>query len=262
MKKHFRTVELMKIAVALEARYRRFHASAKLPARLAGRASAPLLVYPHERWVDSTVKLLVVGQETLRWPDLRTAFGEGGIRNFKEFSRAQNGVTPMWELYRQYSLGRQHPKMNSAFWRGFRALDEAVNPIPDSALWTNIFKVNVNGSVIKNCTRAEIAKIHKAQEGLLRHEIDVLKPEVVVFFTGPTYDAAIRSEFGDVDFQPFVKASGRAAPLSSLALVRAPGLPVKTVRSYHPEYLQRSRQWKLISTIARWAKPKAIASLV
>ena len=108
--------------------------------------------------------------------------------------------------------------------------------------------------VMENCTKAEIEKIQRAQEGLLKYEIDVLEPHVVVFFTGPRYDPAIRAEFRDVEFRSFDGLPNSAADLSSLSLIRAPGLPVKTVRSYHPEYLQRSRRWGLISAIAEWAK--------
>jgi hypothetical protein len=197
------------------------------------------------------LKLLVVGQETLRWQyEPEGSSAASAIRCFKDFSTAADGVAAMWELYRWYGLGRRYPKLNSPFWRGFRALDAAVNAERDSALWTNIFKVNVNGSVMGNCTKAEIARLQNAQLGLLRHEIDVLKPDVVVFFTGPRYDSAIQAEFGAVEFGSF---DGSISP-SRLALLRAPGLPVKTVRSYHPEYLQRSRQWGLISVIAEWAK--------
>lgn len=243
----------------LEIRYSNFRNSARLPKRLAHRASAPLLLYPHSRWESAKVKLLVVGQETLRWRFEPAKLGTEGeaIRTFKEFSAATDGVTSMWDLYRWYSLGRQDSTMNSPFWRGFRTLDAAVNTEPDSAMWTNLFKVNVNGSVMRNCTRAEIDKIQKAQNGLLRHEIDVLSPDVIVFFTGPKYDSALRAEFADVEFAPFDRGQNSALPLSSLALLRAPGLPAKTVRTYHPEYLQRSRQLSLLSEIADWAKVKS-----
>jgi len=117
-------------------------------------------------------------------------------------------------------------------------------------LWTNLYKVNVNGSVVRNCRQAEIKKIRTTQQGLLSHEIDVLKPDVVVFFTGPRYDSTIRTEFEHVEFRPF---ENPRFPLSTLALLRGRGLPVKTLRSYHPEYLQRSRQWGVISMIAEWA---------
>ncbi len=160
----------------------------------------------------------------------------------------------MWDIYQWYSLGRHNPKMNSAFWRGFRFLDAALNPTADSALWTNLFKVNVNGSVMENCLQADRARLQKAQQGLLRHEIDVLQPDVVFFFTGPRYDSALRTEFSEADFLPFKKTRTSRFPLSTLALLRAPGLPARTVRTYHPEYLQRSRQLDLLSVLAVWAK--------
>ena len=77
----------------------------------------------------------------------------------------------------------------------------------------------------------------------------MLRPDVVVFFTGPHYDKAIRAEFTDVEFEAF----GPGYPESSLAFVRARGLPVKTVRTFHPEYLQRSRQMALLRAVAEWA---------
>ena len=126
---------------------------------------------------------------------------------------AKDGVSTMFSLYRWYGLGRRNPKLNSPFWRGFRALDAAVNTRLDSALWTNLFKVNVGGSVMRNCTKAEITRLHKVQEGLLWHEVEVLKPDIVVFFTGPDYDPALRAEFHDVEFQPFELAPQRCCAL-------------------------------------------------
>jgi hypothetical protein len=239
----------------LELRYRHFKESARLPRALGRRASAPLLVSPHARWESSKTKLLIVGQETLRWQYDPQELGTPGeaIRTFSDFAGAADGVRSMFTLYRWYGLGRRYPKLNSPFWRGFRVLDAAVNSEIDSALWTNVFKVNVNGSVVRNCTRAEIVKIHKAQQGLLQHEVQVLRPNVVVFFTGPSYDSALRAEFPDLEFRSFGHTSNCASSRSSLALLSASGLPAKAVRSYHPEYLQRSRQWGVISEIARWA---------
>ena len=110
----------------LESRYRDFHRQAKLPLPLARRASPPLLVYPHSRWRNAKVRLLIVGKETLTWryDPMETYGGRGEpILNFNQFVAAPNGVETMFELYRRYALGRYQPKMNSPFWRGFRALD-------------------------------------------------------------------------------------------------------------------------------------------
>ena len=249
--------EFPRLTVSLEARYREFHKTGVLPKRLARRASAPLLVCPHRRWLRAKTKVLIVGQETLTWGYNPAELGttRNQIKTYRDFTETEDAVGAMQELYRWYSLGRRYPKMNSAFWRGFRAFDAAINPTPDSALWTNLFKVNVSGSVVANCTRAEIAKIHKAQQGLLRHEIDTLKPDVLVFFTGPRYDAALKAELGDVTFHPVegLATHPEPHPVAHLARLEGPGLPARTLRSYHPEYLQRSRQFSLIQKLANWA---------
>jgi hypothetical protein len=158
----------------------------------------------------------------------------------------------MWNLYRWYALGRVHPRLNSPFWRGFRAIDSAINGAQDTALWTNVFKVNVNGSVMKNCSASEIAALQRVQQGLLAEEVMILKPDIVVFLSGPRYDHAIRSEYPDLQISPI----SRRLPASAAGVIRAEGLPLRTIRTYHPEYLQRSRQLNLLSEIIKFAVNK------
>jgi hypothetical protein len=234
--------------------YVNFQQTAKLPKRLALKASPPLLVFPHDRWRSSSVKVLVIGQETLRWQYHPDEVGDVGtpISNFYEFQQSDNGIAAMWNLYRWYALGRAFPNLNSPFWRGFRALNGAITGCEDSALWTNVFKVNVDGSVMRNCKAAEIQALCRVQRGLLREEIAVLKPDIVVFFSGPKYDSTLRCEFPDVEFSQFTPRQ----PKRSVALIQADGLPSRTLRTYHPEYLQRSNQLGLLSEISRWATGK------
>lgn len=231
-----------------------FQEAAKLPKRLALRASPPLLLLPHERWKAARVKVPIVGQETRRWLYDPNQVGQPGnaINNFRDFLQAKDGVGAMWNLYSWYALGRAHPTLNSPFWRGFRGFDSAVNDARDAALWTNVFKVNVNGSVMKNCRAAEVAALQKLQFGLLREEIEILKPEVVVFFSGHRYDSTLRIEFPDMEILPF----SPRMPASAVGIIRAAGLPERTIRTYHPEYLQRSSQLGLIAEISRWASGK------
>jgi hypothetical protein len=245
------------VATRLQKLYLAFQEAAKLSKRLATKASPPLLLVPHERWTSAHVKVLVVGQETRRWVYDPNDIGEAGdpIKTFRDFVQAEHGVDAMCSLYRWYALGRVHPKLNSPFWRGFRAIDSAVNHARDAALWTNIFKVNVNGSVMRNCRTAEISALQRAQKGLLREEIQILGPDVVVFFSGPRYDSALRFEFPDMELSAL---SRRRSP-AVVAVVRAAGLPPRTIRTYHPEYLQRSRQLGLIGEISRWAISEAAA---
>lgn len=235
----------------LSDRYSNFRQSAKLPKRLAVKASPPLLILPHEKWRSAKVKVLIIGQDTLRWNYNPGDVGDDGrpIVSFWDFQTADHGVLAMLNLYRWYALGRAYPSLNSPFWRGFRLLSSAISDCEDSALWTNVFKVNVGGSVMRNCKAADIKALRRAQTGLLRHEIAVLKPDVVVFCSGPRYDATIQCDFPDMEVSQFC----RSLPTSSVGVVRASGLPLRTVRTFHPEYLQRSRQLGILSEISRWA---------
>lgn len=235
----------------LSDRYLKFQRSAKLSKRLAARASPPLLVLPHERWKSARVKVLIIGQETLSWKYDPYETGDLGnpIETFRDFLEAEHGVRAMWNLYRWYALGRAYPKLNSPFWRGFRALSSAISGCEDSALWTNVFKVNVSGSVMKNCKVAEIRELRGAQKGLLSGEIAILKPQVVVFLSGPSYDLTIQGDFPDMQVSEF----SRRFPKSAVGIVRAEGLPIRTIRTHHPEYLQRSSQLGVLSEISRWA---------
>ncbi len=56
-------------------------------------------------------------------------------------------------------------------------------------------------------------------------------------------------EFPDMRISPL----SRRVPDTTAGVIRAAGLPVRTIRTYHPEYLQRSRQLGLLSVISPWA---------
>jgi hypothetical protein len=245
------TADQCPLAEQLQDTYFKYQQSARLPKRLAVKASPPLLMHPHSRWKSAKLRVLVVGQETLRWkynPDEVGGIGST-IENFLDFQQAKDGVGAMWMLYRWYAFGRADSNLNSPFWRGFRALNLAINGCEDSGLWTNVFKVNVRGSVMRNCKAAELSALRRAQQGLLHHEITILKPDVVVFFSGPRYDSTIQGEFPDMEIKRFC----RRMPESAVGVVRAAGLPSRTIRTYHPEYLQRSNQLGILSEICQWA---------
>src|ERR1700692_865918 len=127
---------------ALTEIYRRFHASVRLPTRLARRASAPLLISPHPQWSESELKLLIVGQETNGWDyiadEADPSFKQ--IRNFHDFCACKEGVHCMLRGYERFLYERYCGARNSAFWRAFRMLSKVAGE-QQSVLWTNVFKI-------------------------------------------------------------------------------------------------------------------------
>ena len=70
---------------------------------------------------------------------------------------------------------------------------------------------------------------------LLEREIAILAPDVVVFFTGPSYNGLLAATFPEAMLE--AGSLSRAKPVSR---VIHPALPAKTFRTYHPNYLQRA----------------------
>jgi len=221
-------------------------ASAKLPKSLRRRASAPLLIAPHSKWSRCPTKLLIVGQETNGWGADPVSKGSVRLETLDAFTSSSSGVASMVSAYKAFAFARTYRHRNSAFWRAFRYLEIEAAEAPCSAMWTNLFKVDVSGSVVKNCQIKHRRLLRAAQAGLLAEEIRLLKPQIVIFFTGPNYDDELIDAFPDATLTPL--SPGR--DIREAALVHSKALPVCSIRTYHPTYLQRSRRWGLLEEVA------------
>ena len=156
------------------------------------------------------------------------------------------GVDQMLQAYVSFDFASSYSHRNSAFWRAFRLLETEVARDGVLAMWTNLFKVDMGGSVVRRCDEKARRLLREAQAGILVEEIQALDPTVVVFFTGPTYDEEIGHAFGQPEFRPL----WADCPMREVAQVMSPRLPPLSFRMYHPNYLQRSRRWGQLSKLA------------
>jgi len=69
--------------------------------------------------------------------------------------------------------------------------------------------------------------------------ICILKPEVCIFLTGPSYDNNIRLKFPDVEFINF----GGYKFINEVAQLKSKNLPFHSYRTYHPGYGVRYSNW-------------------
>lgn len=194
-----------------------------------------------------------MGQETLGWGVAEGSCGEPAISCLSEFLAAPDGVDRLMSSYEEFAFGKNYHGNRSPFWRAFRLLQSGTGTV---ALWTNIFRFDVDtGSVVGSCSAEEVKAILAAQHGLLRQEIELLAPDVVLFLSGPNYDSALRSEYTDIEFTAVARRTER-----QFARVHASGLPVRSYRLYHPNYLNRSQErWGWLQELldADFAVPNA-----
>ena len=190
------------------------------------KLSSPFLVDPDAHaYSKSPLRWMAVAQQAREW--------EGTL--------GDHDVEGLLKTYRDFRLGYNYPK--TPIVQALHALNCLLNPEgpEDGFLWTNLVRLDEDGrrpsdSVLKNLVSVF---------NVLPDEIRIASPDVVVFFTGLRYDEHIEKTFCGCHIEP---VSGHCR--RELAVLKHPGLPPATYRTYHPQYLRRGKKWHLIEEIA------------
>jgi hypothetical protein len=181
----------------------------------------PLLLHVGNEavWQNAALRVMVFGQETNDWekhPD----------KSIKHLCGVYDGFYNKGACY-HYGVH---------FWNGIKHFKETLaekNPNKQIAyLWNNIIKIGKAGE------KGRPPKDIYAQEHLHFHvipeEVNILQPNVLLFFTGPNYDDVIRDNFGKVGYTAVPPFGERQ--LARLSIPALPGI-ASAFRTYHPHYL-------------------------
>jgi len=183
----------------------------------------PLLISPTPKYVNQNTKVLIIGQQTNGWSYWR-----------KDIDDVEN-VKILLKLYKNFNLGENVG--STPFWNVIRKLEEALGIEPLSVLWTNINKFSAeykkNTSEIISLSDNEIDIISKVGD-LLINEIEILQPDICIFFTGPNLDEKLKSIFEGILFEEVSNWDTR-----ELAKLKHQKLPELSFRTYHPSFLRR-----------------------
>lgn len=167
----------------------------------------PFLMSPKKEYLDAKRKLLIVGQETNGW------------------GKSTNIGTQM-DAYENFELGRNY---NSPFWSITRKIENTIGIEKCSCAWTNINKYDENQGKPKGKFLSEIQHVNS----MLTSEMEILKPDVCIFFVGPSYHHKIKEMFNGVKFE-----SVEGWTRNALSKLVHTSLPSETYVTYHPKYLR------------------------
>jgi hypothetical protein len=231
--------------------YEKFKNKADFYGGLSDRLSAPLLLHVPDRWKSSNRRVLIVGQETMGW-DFRSGkyydWPFSTITNWSEFKRVPDSVPAMVHGYKCFEFARREPNYSSPFWQAYRqfreALGEPRDGIDTSVLWTNLFRMSLDGGSVMDDGQETTQGIGEASREILIEEMRIIQPTAVVFFTGPKYEESLCSTFRGIEFSPF---NGFDQDRTARAVHSE--LPAQAWRTYHPQYLSYSKQWDVIEEI-------------
>ncbi|MFP3040238.1 hypothetical protein LQZ19_00300 [Treponema primitia] len=197
---------------------------------LVEKATYPLFLHVSDEYLQADIKLMVFGQETNAW-NYKKQWGEDKIiyGSSKEIY-----VEDITNFYNDFLTSP--PK--TPFWQGTKKiidmLQTAINPKTVDYIWNNIVKMGKHGMHFPDKWYEPVIKPYF--NSLILKEIEILKPDFAIFFTGPTsqYESVIGDVFG-IPERKGVTGFDR----KDLCEVVIPGV-TKAYRTYHPGYLQRN----------------------
>ncbi|WP_151945738.1 hypothetical protein [Aliarcobacter butzleri] len=181
-------------------------------------ASPLLLKVDEEKYNQSDIKIMIFGQETWGWH----TFGLGIDKLMNHYEGFMNSSKP----YDGYN--------KSAFWKAFKFFEKELNKKYEKEnlyfIWNNISKIGQNDGATGVAN--EIRNLERTYFSVVKDEVLLLKPDIVIFFTGPNRDGDIKFHFKDVTF----KKAFEDKNIREIACVQSIDLPLKSIRLYHPSY--------------------------
>ncbi len=195
------------------------------------KAANPLLIKVSQEYVEADIKVMIVGQETDGWAG--------------QLNAGSQTVDDMMGYYYEYLYENSDPKREDRpFWnrknyryfmenlqKHFKPQNKSV-----SCIWNNISKIGKNG---RGMPQKSIITMERAYFNVVKAEIEILKPDIIIFSTGDSRDDFIKHHFGPgVEFKSKLSLDDNTFEKETLNLLAEVALPdfegIASIRIEHP----------------------------
>lgn len=202
---------------------------AGVPSSKEGGPANPLLISPPDNYSTSALKIMYFGKETNGY--------EGSFRESK-------GVQHLMRVYDEFANKGGAKKYGKHFWNAVHKFNSAFSKKGSSVsfTWNNIVKVGMDWSM--GIPPEAVIRWQQNWFTVIRKEIEILEPDVVIFMSGPHYDKFIERVFGPLTLTKVGSRSER-----QLARIVNDLLPPASFRTYHPNYLWRNGFYDYLTEI-------------
>ena len=187
----------------------------------SNKAVYPLFLRTNKCYGDADKKLMIFGQETNGW---------GGIYG--------SGVTvdDVMNEYETFFNTKYCYTYAGQFWNGVKYfVNKLRKKYPNNSIdyvWNNIVKMGFDKKGFPYNIYDKIIKPNL--NDIIKKEIKILKPHVIIFFTGPNYDHIINDIFNEPQ-----RKSIKGFTERELCEIIIPDIE-RAYRTYHPNYLYRN----------------------
>ena len=156
--------------------------------------SAPLLISISAAYLRAPVRVMFVGKETNGWWGKLSAY-----------YAVEDSLAELMQRYQQ--------QMGKLKWGGrfFQMLSRTARELngaqADAIAWTNLMRTDrEQGKGYSRNSKEFSAALTKMSQEMLRFEVELLKPDVIIFACGTSYDSVIKETFPHrTNSEPVVK---------------------------------------------------------
>ncbi|WP_395734598.1 hypothetical protein [Prosthecobacter sp.] len=211
-----------------EAMKKSFQTLDGLPSNADGGPANPQLIRVPDDYETSKLKVAYFGQETNGW--------EGPFAETK-------GVDHLQQVYHDF-VNIKSFEYGGQYWNGVKSFQNAFLELDSSSRFTANNLVKIGKAWDRGSPPESVIDWQSHWFEVIREELKILKPDVIIFLSGPNYDRHIETIFGKVTFEAV-----NARPARELSRVVAEGLPRNSFRTYHPNYGYRNNFYPTQSDI-------------
>lgn len=172
---------------------------------------------------SANIRIMFFGQETNSWGNTIKGHWENSLKLYETF----------------FDETMNHHKYNGSFWPSMRKFKrELTAKAPNTTIkfvWNNIYKIG-NQNRNQNRPTDEIRTIENKYFDVINEEVNILKPNVLLFFTGPNYESQLKKKFGKFLEIPLSKDISKSM-LGRIELSNN----ILAYRTYHPRHLRQKK---------------------
>lgn len=180
--------------------------------------SSPLLISISDDYLAAPVRVMFVGKETNGW------WGKLGA-----YYATEDAVAALMKRYRQ--------QMEMSKWPGrfFPMLSRAARELADAQVsaiaWTNLMRMDwEHGKGFSRNSKEFSEALTRMSQEMLRFEVELLEPDVIIFACGASYDSVIKATFPN---------RTNSIPIVKRALWQFNVGEVLCFRSQHPQAIRK-----------------------
>lgn len=190
------------------------------------KSTNPFLLSVDENQINSNNRIMIFGQETNSW-----------CKECEHKSQFSGNISKSLEVYKKFYLKGGFKKYRGAFWNEFKRIKKEVQKKKNNStfIWNNVNKIGRIGK--GNIT--EINKIQFEHFQVIKKEIDIIKPNIIVFLTGPNYNNFIRKNIGEFTETKIIDNLNKISMDLNYT-------DIKMFKTFHPQALYRKKINKIV----------------